>query len=287
MNIKAFATLFIASSFVLGALNHSANTVWSDDITVGNTQKNAMIENLRNEYICVETGMSVAESARENELCPTGNQVLEIAKLMIDAGWNEEKINTYMSLFVQGQSIMASVDITGQTFTGNPNAPVTMIEFTDIQCPFCGRYNSGSFPDIKSNYIETGKLRYVQISLPLPFHIHAAKAAEALYCADEQEKFWEFKDKLFENQNELTVPSIKEYAVTVLPNVSAFSECLDNGKYTEKVAADASKARDAGIFGTPGFIIGSSAESGLIRGRKLSGAQPAEAFTSVIDKLLK
>lgn len=106
----------------------------------------------------------------------------------------------------------ANVPIDGEPILGKADAPVTMIEFSDFQCPFCARYTSQTFPQIKKEYIDTGKVRAVFKNFPLPFHSDAQKAAEAGECAAEQGKFWEYKEKLFQNQSNLSVSDLKEYA---------------------------------------------------------------------------
>src|SRR5665647_213785 len=96
---------------------------------------------------------------------------------------------------------------------GKSDAPLTMVEFTDYQCPFCGRFEATTFPEIKKNYIDTGKLRLIMRDMPLEgLHPFAMKAAQAVHCAGDQGKFWEMKDLLFKNQNKLDADSLNGYA---------------------------------------------------------------------------
>ncbi len=244
-----------------------------------------VIEEVKETYICPATGLSINDSATEGALCPGGSKVLRIVGLMVDAGWSREDILSSMNIFVRGKSIRASVDTSGMPAIGDPDAPVTMVEFTDMQCPYCKRYNDTTFPALKKKYIDSGKVRYVQVNLPLPFHKNANKAAQSLYCAADQDKFWELRAMLFNDQKKLSVPDIKGYADDLGVDTVAFASCLDGGKYKERVNRDLSKARSAGINGTPGFVIAPTRKDGKITGNKLSGAQPAGTFYEAIDKV--
>lgn len=160
-------------------------------------------------------------------------------------------------------------------FMGKEDAKVTMVEFSDYQCPFCGRHYSETFNLIKSQYVDTGKLKVVFRDFPLSsIHPDAQKAAEASECADDQEKFWEMHDMLFENQQSLGVASLKEYAKQLGLNENEFNDCLDSGKYSGEVGKDMQDAQSAGGRGTPFFIVGNT---------PLSGAQPFTSFQQVIE----
>lgn len=157
---------------------------------------------------------------------------------------------------------------------GDKDAPVTIIEFSDFECPFCERFYSQSYKQIKANYVDTGKVRIVFKHFPLPFHASAQKAAEASECAGEQGKFWEMHDKLFENQNAIAINNLKSYAVDLGLDASKFNTCLDTGKYASKVQKDASDGSAAGVSGTPSFFI---------NGKSVVGAQPYSVFQQAIE----
>ncbi len=157
---------------------------------------------------------------------------------------------------------------------GLDTAKVTMIEFSDFQCPFCGRFYTQTLPQIEKDYIETGKVKYVFRDFPLSFHQNAQKSAEAAECADEQGKFWDYHDRLFENQESLDTDSLKKYADELGLDTEKFNDCLDSGKYTEEVQKDFKDGQQAGVRGTPAFFI-----NGIL----VSGAQPFENFKQVID----
>ncbi|HVR61297.1 MAG TPA: thioredoxin domain-containing protein [Polyangia bacterium] len=154
-------------------------------------------------------------------------------------------------------------------------APVTVLEFSDFQCPFCGRVNP-TLKQIEDEYKDKVKIAFR--NLPLPFHDKAHLAAEASLAANEQGKFWPYHDKLFANQQALDRPSLEKYAEDMGLNMTRFRAALDSGKYKDKVDQDAKDAGAAGASGTPTFFI---------NGTRLVGAQPYEKFKSVIDDELK
>jgi protein-disulfide isomerase len=157
---------------------------------------------------------------------------------------------------------------------GDADAPVTIIEFSDFECPFCGRYVTQTYPQIKKDYVDTGKVRIVFRDYPLPFHSNAQKAAEAAECADDQGKFWDMHAKLFSNQQALDVASLKKYAGELALDQTEFDECLDSGKHAAEVQQDLADGSAAGVSGTPSFFV---------NGMLLVGAQPYSEFKKLID----
>ena len=160
---------------------------------------------------------------------------------------------------------------------GEEDAPVTMIEFSEYQCPFCRRYAKETFPKIEKEYIQTGKVKYYFRDYPLSFHQYAQKAAEAARCANDQGKFWEYHDKIFKNQAILNLENLKKWAADLGLNTAQFNECLDNGKFEEAVKKDFADGQLAGVRGTPSFFI---------NGKLFRGAQPYGEFKKAIDKAL-
>ncbi len=184
----------------------------------------------------------------------------------IDTNSNAPDVNT------EGKRIEVSAD--DDPSIGSENASVTIVEFSDFQCPFCAR----AVPTVKQILKEyDGKVKIVYRDFPLGFHENAQKAAEASECADEQGKFWEYHDLLFENQGNLDAVSLKKYAKDLKLNTSEFDACLDSGKYAAEVQKDASDGQSYGVSGTPAFFI---------NGRLVSGAQPFENFKKIIDEEL-
>jgi len=168
---------------------------------------------------------------------------------------------------------------------GAANAPVTMVAFVDYECPFCKRFDVQTYPQLKKQYIDTGRLRYVIRDLPLEFHKRAMKAAEASYCAAEQGKFWEMRDKLIANSERLNAELLPGYAKELGIAEERFRGCLDSGKYVPRLQKSLDDARALGITGTPTFVIGKSGGDTL-EGVKVVGAQPYATFDSHIKGLL-
>ena len=140
-----------------------------------------------------------------------------------------------------------TVGFNGRPMLGESQAPVTIVEFSDYQCPFCRRYALNVFPTLKGEYIDTGKVRYVFRDFPLTsIHAQAQKAHESAHCAGEDDKYWEMHDALFQKQNDLTVPSLKQYAADLGLNSTRFNECLDSGKYQDEIQKEVAKGAAAG-----------------------------------------
>lgn len=162
---------------------------------------------------------------------------------------------------------------------GSENAPVTMVEFTDYQCPFCARYFTNTHPQIVEEYIDTGKLRYLVRDLPLPIHPNAPAAAMAARCAGDQGKYWEMHDLLFNKQTEWQSGNTSEmfpgYAVELGLNSGEFTSCVTSEKYKDQISEDQALAQRIGASGTPAFIINKEL---------VIGAQPFTAFQQVIER---
>lgn len=157
---------------------------------------------------------------------------------------------------------------------GPASAPVTIVEFSDYECPFCARVNP-TLDQVRKTYGD--RVKIVFKDFPLPNHPQAPKASEAGHCANEQGKYWELHDLMFANQRALTVPSLKQYAATLGLDMAAFNQCLDSGKHAGLVAAGLAQGESMGVNSTPTLYI---------NGRALIGAQPFEAFKQIIDEEL-
>lgn len=165
----------------------------------------------------------------------------------------------------------ATVEAGDNPGIGPKNAVITIVEFTDYECPFCGRVRP-TITQILDKYKD--QVRYVLRDYPLPFHGNAKKAAEGAHCAGDQDKYWELSKLLFQNQRALTVSELKKYAQTVGLNQAKFDKCLDSGKHAKKVDENQAYGAKVGVNGTPAFFV---------NGIALSGAQPIGAFVEIID----
>jgi len=140
---------------------------------------------------------------------------------------------------------------------GRPDAPVTLVEFSDYQCPFCQRFFTTTLSALKKHYVDTGKVRYVFRDFPLDqMHPQARKAAEAAHCAGEQGKYWEMHEVLFQNQRALAPPQLAEHARTVGVDGSKFDECLSSGRHAARVERGLAEGAAVGVQGTPTFVVG-------------------------------
>jgi protein-disulfide isomerase len=188
---------------------------------------------------------------------------------------------------------VASID--DDPVLGDKDAPVTIIEFSDYECPFCKRHFENTFPQLIENYVDTGKVKLVFRDLPLSFHDPlATKEAVAANCAREQggdESYFKYHDEIFtrtaSNGNGLVDSDLTTIATDLGLNLSSFGSCLDDPAQAEEVKKDVADAGAAGASGTPTFVIGKSSDDGKIDGDLLVGAQPFTAFQAVIDPLLE
>lgn len=188
---------------------------------------------------------------------------------------------------------VASID--DDPILGDKNAPITIIEFSDYECPFCKRHFTDTYPKLIKEYIDTGKAKLVFRDFPLSFHDPmATKEAVAANCAKEQggdKKYFEFHGEIFKrttsNGNGLDDAKIKTIASDLGLNTNSFTSCLSNKEMEDEVKKDIADGSAAGASGTPTFLIGKSTSDGKIDGDLLIGAQPFAAFQAVIDPLLQ
>ena len=169
---------------------------------------------------------------------------------------------------------------------GSADAPVTLIEFSDFQCPFCRSFANTALKEIKKNYVETGKVKIVYRDYPLPFHPAAIPAARAAECAHEQDKFWEMHDQIYLEQDkqgsntiEFGAEDLKSWAKNVTGlNHQKWETCFSSDKYTDEINKDLADGMAAGINGTPAVFI---------NGKEVVGAQPYPVFQQAIEAALK
>ncbi len=179
------------------------------------------------------------------------------------------------------------ISLEGAVLRGNADAPLVLLEFSDFQCPYCGRFTRDTLPALERDYIDTGKVRLAFRHLPLSIHPFAEKAAESAACAGRQGQFWPMHDALFLDQQHLDGPNLSERAVRLHLDEPAFEACLSGGA-ADAVARDAELARALGVSGTPAFFLGRpEAGARVTLTDRLSGAQPLAQFAAVIDRLLQ
>lgn len=165
---------------------------------------------------------------------------------------------------------------------GDANAPVTIVEFSDFECPFCARFYSETLPQLQKDYIDTGKVKLVYMHYPLSFHAKAKPLANAAECANDQGKFWEMHDKIFDENTAGTLSSAtdatyKQWAQDLGLNPAEFNTCYDNQTFNAEIDKEFALGGEVGVTATPTFYI---------NGRQLVGAMPFESFKAIVDEEL-
>ena len=185
------------------------------------------------------------------------------------------------------QTIQVSLD--DDPMKGNPEAELTIVEFSDFQCPFCSRFYEQTLPLIEQAYVDTGKVNFVYRDFPLQSHQNAVPAHIAAECADEQGEFWPYHDVLFERQGEWqSLPSeavfaqLVRYADDLGLQTADFESCLGTASFAQEIQKDYQDGVQYGVRGTPAFFVGNERDGYVL----LSGAQPFGAFQSVIESRL-
>ena len=175
-----------------------------------------------------------------------------------------------------GELTSVEVQIEGRPYRGPDNAPVTVLEFTDYECPFCARHFQETYAGLLSEY--EGTLKYVMRNFPLSsIHPQAQRAAEAAECAEEQGRFWEYHDLLFQHTPALAIENLTAYATEAGLDTERFQDCPESGRKADVVAEDLEEGLSYGVTGTPAFFI---------NGRRVVGALSLDDFGSYIDAAL-
>ena len=238
--------------------------------------------------LCCAPLSMAAEPAAGGDAAITRDTANAILKELKEIRQVLEKIEKQGGRAAKGPSkpTTASFSIKGKHTLGAEDAPVTVVEFADYQCPYCLRFAKTTFPLLKQKYIDTGLVRWVALNLPLPFHKDARKAAQAAHCAGEQDKLWEMRDVLFRNPRRLNAENLPAHAAALSLDMDAFNECLQSDRHLAEIDQDAKDANAVRLTGTPSFIIGKSTGD-TITGQVVIGAQPMNAFDRAISKALE
>lgn len=190
-------------------------------------------------------------------------------------------------------NIPVSVDISGSPVLGNKDAKLTLVEFSDYECPYCKKSFEEVLPDLKKSYIDTGQVKLVYKNLPLSFHQNAAKEAEAALCAKDQGgdvAYYKYHDQIFTKTTSggtgISIDQLSTIAEDIGLKVTAFQSCLNSGKAKPQVDKDVVIASKVGASGTPTWFLGKTTSSDTIEGISIEGAQPFSAFKKAIDQQL-
>ena len=261
-----------------------------DEISIKNNSKDVVIKKSAFNKLLVGIISAVVISAFLGGYV-LGAETVEPEKIIIrDAedvvGPIQTQQSTQSSLSTNSPSLI-SISLDDDPVKGNPDAPITIVEFSVFQCPFCAKFHSTTFPQLEANYIDSGKVKFVYRDFPIQsIHPNAVPAAIASECADEQGMFWEYHDLVFENQKKwqglsgpIMVDTFEQYALELGLNTSDFNTCFESGKYADEVTKDLQDGISYGVTGTPGFFVGND-ELGYV---KMIGAQPYSVFERLIE----
>ena len=175
----------------------------------------------------------------------------------------------------------------GEPVLGSKDAPVTIVEFSDFECPYCKRFHEQVLPSLQREYIDPGLVRFVHKDLPLPFHRQARPAAAAARCAGEQNRYWDLYGALFNQQSCLECKGVVEIAEELNIDSSALQACIQRDATQAVIAANLSEAKLHNILATPTFVIGPSRADGKHYGEIFEGVMPWPRFKAVIDQQLQ
>ena len=251
------------------------------------TQRGVSIEDLMKQETAKAPAVTDQEVAAfyEQNKARAGNQTLEQLTPRIRAHLEQEKKQEVWTQYINGLRDQAKVvvllaqpriKVTGDGPAQGPqDAPVTIVEFSDFQCPFCRRAE-GTVKQLLDRYHD--RVRFVYRHFPLEMHPRARPAAEAAACADEQGRFWDYHEKLFANPPALEDADLQRYATELGLDTTAFQQCVSQHKTKDVVNSDFEAGKAAGVSGTPAFFV---------NGLMITGARPVDSFTKVIDKELQ
>jgi protein-disulfide isomerase len=184
----------------------------------------------------------------------------------------------------QEQTSRVKLNLEGYAMLGSKTAPLTVVEFTDYQCPFCQRFHVTTFADLKRVYIDTGKVRFYSKDLPLDMHANAMRAALAARCAGEQDGFWPLRNMMGANPDKLDLENILGFATQLKLDAGKLRACITSDKYKNAVQTDVLDAMRIGANGTPTFVVGRSTADG-VDGELMVGALPFESFQAKLQAL--
>ncbi|MBT4917082.1 DsbA family protein [Candidatus Peregrinibacteria bacterium] len=193
----------------------------------------------------------------------------------------EDKQKEYDDAAAKANAPLVDVDLSDDdAILGDTDAPVTIVEFSDYQCPYCEKFWSQTLPDLKKNYIDTGKVRFIYRDWPLSGHDRAIPAALATECVKDQlgdEGFYAIHDMIFENFGKLSDDDLSTFAKVAGVDEAEYLDCYESQKFLSEIEKDFNDGMTYGVTGTPGFFV---------NGVRLSGAQPYEVFEKVIEEEL-
>lgn len=240
----------------------------------------------------VMTGGMLTQSAFAQQPPNTADLKADIEALKAGLAAIQQDLQQIKSMLQGVQPAAAAqtilLDLGSHPSRGEKTAQLTIVEFSDYECPFCGRHVKETWPQLQKDYIDTGKAKIVFVDFPLEsIHKNALKAAEAARCAGEQGKYWQMHDRLYASQDTLSAWATHAAAVGV--DVARFESCMASGKFADEIRKDIVMGRSAGVSGTPSFFfaVTDPASTKVKTIGALKGAQPYASFQQQIDALLR
>lgn len=213
------------------------------------------------------------------------DQGKKVSKMIEDVNKLEEDSQHRKSQPSTSKEVLVAFD--DDPIKGDPKAPVTIVEFSDYQCPFCRKFHKEVLPKIQEEYISKGKVRYIFRDFPLRFHQKAVPAAIAANCAGEQDKYWEMNDFLFDNPSKLEIEAVLTSVNDLGLDYGKFEECVKNDVHKAEINKDYEDGRNYGVRGTPSLFIGKTGVGPDMKGFYIRGTRPFESIKPQIDKLLQ
>ena len=240
--------------------------------------------------VAITTVLVASANAQDLVSCRQTDEILaELRELrsLVDSLVSGRPLTQRLPSEAQAQIAAATIqlDIGNSAFLGSKDAAVTIVEFADFQCPYCNQFFVQTFPDLKKNYVDSGKVRFYSMDFPLDIHGNALQAAQAGRCAAEQGQFWPMHDRMQRKPEKLDFIQLVQYAEESGLDTATFSRCIQDGKYKEDIRQAVREAEAKAVRGTPTFVIGKSTAT-RVDGTLVVGAQPYEFFDNMLKDLV-
>jgi protein-disulfide isomerase len=216
-----------------------------------------------------------------------GGLALGIGSTLAVQNWQRSRIAEQAAPPSAPRQLTTALLIAGEPSLGSAKAPITIVEFSDFECPYCQRFHQDVLPKLKQHYIDRGLVRFVHKDLPLPFHDKAHQAAQVARCSKDDNQYWTIYAALFNRQNCLDCQGPIAIAQAAGANATTLGPCLKRGQASKAVNANLSEAELQGIRATPTFVIGPTSQADQHKGRVIEGALPWPQFQRLVDEALK
>ncbi|WP_105201446.1 DsbA family protein [Pseudoalteromonas sp. T1lg10] len=239
---------------------------------------------------CDAEAQDTKESKLEQELSALKQEVSELKKQLATIGTQVKEIHNIATASQQPKhkTLTTQENFAGDEALaklGDASAGLAIVEFSDYQCPYCKRYVDTTFSKLKTNFIDSGKVKYIARDFPLGFHKQAKGAAVAANCSLQQGAYWPMREQLFNNMRQLGDELYQSSAEKLELDMDKFAKCLEDETVLAKVEQDMSYGSSLGIRGTPSFLVGRVEDGHLVNPTLLVGAQSYETFAAVLNEL--